>query len=183
MARGTEVSDDALKTRSIFSGARSTWRPFPPMAADVNMRRYRLPITMLCAVGILMSAAVVIQSRWPAALSPLEVQLIGEWTSDAGKSIRIFRSDHSFATDNGQFEGHWSIDHNKLTIMYWQPFSLRDAYYVDGFLVQIRRSFKVDTYMWEIEFADDRQTHTLIFPENDTHNPGERWNWTRLAGK
>ena len=137
------------------------------------MRRNPLwPIALGLAAILLFCWFFFSSMRRP--LSPLEAQLVGEWTSNSGGETRIFYPDHSYSS-HGQFEGKWFIDGNRLTIEYWLPSRIRDVYSVDDFLLQLRRSWKTSTNTIEIEFGDDDQTLSFFFLSDHERRPGGKW--------
>ncbi|WP_339729140.1 hypothetical protein [uncultured Gimesia sp.] len=145
-------------------------------------RRLRSRKTV-CIAAILLFTGIVFCGYRQRQLSPLEARLVGEWAHDVRGINRIFHSDHRFSTATGDFKGTWFIDDHRLTIEYWEPLRFQGVSSVGSFLGQLRRIDKTDSVTWEIEFSEDGQTKTLIFPEKHSHHPGKKWEWMRWTNK
>lgn len=141
-------------------------------------RSHRVALALGIAV-ILLGCWAALRGRLRSPLSPMEARLVGSWASGTGGPARVFLPDRSFRTTNGQFEGEWSIAEGKLSLQYWEPARPQDARSVNRFVGELRKGRQVETVEWEIEFRDDNQGHTLIYPENHAREPGGRWHWMR----
>ncbi len=140
--------------------------------------RYSIPVCL----SVLLLAAYWGSDR-PAPLTPLEAQLVGEWTDKGGTgSARIFRADRTLVTANDQFSGTWRIEEGRLMISYWQTFhvasNLASWYGIQSTYTSLCRSQDVDKCAWKIEFDDDEQSHALSHTVDQQH-PDGKWYWNR----
>lgn len=114
-------------------------------------------------------------------LSPMETQLVGEWSANPQSDTRTFLPDRTFTTSSGQFSGVWRINAGRLTVTYWVPIEITNAYDIQSTFNSIRRSRKTYTCTWEIELTDNGQQHNLSHPIDELH-PDGKWFWTRVPG-
>jgi hypothetical protein len=150
-----------------------------------NARRGQIiPGIVACFCGsfglLLPLLALLVFSHNQLPLSQLETQLVGEWSANPTDATRTFSPDRTFSTSNGQFVGRWRVDDGRLTLTYWQPYKLPHEFNFAAVKHSIRRTRK-ETLWWNIEFADDRQRHSLSHPA-DKLQPDGKWSWTRVPG-
>ena len=115
----------------------------------------------------------------PAPLTPIESQLVGEWSVGHDNPTRSFLDNRTFSTSEGQFSGVWKIDNDRLTVTYWSPIERPHDYSIHGAVQWIRRSQKTYSCAWDIEFAEGGEKLTLI-PVVAPPRPAEEWIWTRI---
>lgn len=106
--------------------------------------------------------------------------MVGEWSVDQRKDTRIFLSDRTFSTSDGQYSGVWRINEGQLTVTYWPPIELPHDYHIKPILNWMDRSRKTYTYTRDIEFTDDSQQYYLSAPADKLH-PDRQWLWTRVS--
>ncbi len=120
-------------------------------------------------------------------LSPIEARLVGKWYDKEPDDTRNFLPDRTFSTSSGQFVGTWRINDGRLTVTYWQPYERPSDYTISAVIHSFTRT-RETTISWEIEFADDSQTHTIShgiahqYPDDEVL-PDEKWEWTRASNK
>jgi hypothetical protein len=143
------------------------------------MQRIHLLLAALCVAAALLAIGLVVRNASRRPLSPLETQLVGEWSNGDGDATRSFWPDRGFSTSDGQYEGRWSIDGDRLILEYWVPFRLREVERLGDFRSKLRQAGRRYTVAWKIEFGADGQTHTLIHSNDHPGDPGGSWKWTR----
>ena len=120
----------------------------------------------------------LILSDNPSPLSPLETQLVGEWSANPSETERSFSPDRTFSTSNGQFVGVWRINDGRLTLTYWQTFAPPHEFSLAAVQHSIRRTRK-ETISWDLTFAEDGQQHLLSAPGEG--RPDGQWLFHRMS--
>ena len=105
---------------------------------------------------------------------------MGRWSAKSGSgSTRIFRSNRTLATANGQFAGRWRIEEGHLIVRCWQTFQIAPNYDIRSTYNSLRTSQTTEEYRWKIEFAADKQSHALSHIVDKKH-PDGKWHWIRV---
>ncbi|WP_298864075.1 hypothetical protein [uncultured Gimesia sp.] len=146
--------------------------------------KYSIPVC-LCVLCLLPGAFVWSKKQSP--LSPIEAQLVGQWSTKSGSgSTRIFRSDRTLATANGQFSGKWRIEEGLLIASYWETFqfasNIASFNGMQSTYNSLCRSQTIEECRWKIEFTADKQGHALTHFVDKQH-PDGKWHWIRAADR
>jgi hypothetical protein len=138
----------------------------PWLAAGIALA----PAFIVCLLIALLALFLVIDNQSP--LSPVESRFVGEWFSPTNKGvIRIFSSDRTFSTSDGQYTGVWHIKDGRLTLTYRQTLELPHDFSFAAVKQSIRRT-RQTTLSWDITLAEDGQQHQLSAP---AHGPDGQW--------
>ncbi|QDV21646.1 hypothetical protein Pan153_63360 [Gimesia panareensis] len=137
---------------------------------------------LVCLAGILLlGTAYWFTGERQRRLSAEEQLLVGAWDDETPGFLRIFHSDRTFTTSNGQYAGRWWIEEGKLKVIAWQTFEPPRSLSLTSLelsLTSLQRSFEEETYSWQIDFLDQGQQFTLTFSPDEQH-PDGKWLWTK----
>jgi hypothetical protein len=152
------------------------------MTKCVNSRKRRY-VLLLCL--LLVVCAYCFTGDKPYPLTAEEQQLVGAWDDETPGFLRVFHSDRTFTTSNGQFAGRWRIDEGELKITYWQTFEPPRSLSLASLelsLNSLQRSFEKETYSWQIDFLDNGRQMTLSHPVDELQ-PDGKWLWTKQTDR